>query len=151
MGRGGEQRIGFSPRGILAVNEAVALASHQNGRHMPVDKLARKTRAPIGEVQFVAELLRRAGLVEKDARPLAGSRCPVAAFRWQRNPSKVSLFDIAAAAGEPFRVCGVRQSRSGPRASDRHAVLDRVLDGLNTEIVRIFKRRKLGEFLGAKH
>lgn len=144
MARTGQFRcLDFSPKTVLAINGAVALASEDNGHDVEASELAQRTAAPLREVRAVATLLRKAGLVQSNGRGMAS-------LSWGRDPARVSLYDIAAAVGERFEVsqsCNHHRRSAVPR--DRYP-LDAFLMDLRSEVIDLFKARKLNELVPPK-
>ena len=134
--------LGFAPRTALAVNEAAVLASERDGRALGARELARRTAAPLGEVCAVAGLLKEAGLVEANGRA-DGS------FRWSRDPSLVSLYEIASAVGESFDVLCSPEANGGGNGLCRGCPMARLVSSLRSEVIGLFKAKKLDELIAA--
>jgi DNA-binding IscR family transcriptional regulator len=140
MACGGVLRIHLSPRTELAINEAVALASQKGRRHTSVQELAEVTGAPLRELRTVTRLLQEAGLVERN-----GS---ASAFRWRRDPSRVSLYQVAAAVGERFGSSPARKRGSAARQGEDP--VSRFLSDLDAQVAALFRARKLQGLLPAQ-
>ena len=141
----GGVRLDFSPRAVLAINQAVALASEQNnGRHVGVEELAKQLAAPIREVRAVGKLFGKAGFVEKSG----GAAAPL---RWRRDPETVSLYDIAVAVGDRLGAPPPRRRGARSLATESADPVNRFLRGLDAEIVGFLKTRKLNALLSAKY
>jgi DNA-binding IscR family transcriptional regulator len=121
----------------------VALASEPSGGAANVAELARRTGAPPDEVRAVGELLQKAGLAEASA---GGN----GSLTWRRDAATVSLYEIAQAVGEPFEVCGLRKDGASSRAAHGDCALEAFLAGLKTEVIDLFKARKLSKLVAGR-
>ena len=143
MASAGGVRLDFSPRAVLAINQAVALASEQHGKQVGAEDLAKQLAASVREVRAVGKLFGKAGFVEASDRAAAP-------LRWQRDPGTISLYDIAVAVGERFGATPSRRRGSrSPAAASAHP-LDRFLRSLDAEVVGVLKTRKLNDLLTAR-
>jgi DNA-binding IscR family transcriptional regulator len=104
--------------------------------------MAHQTGASLGDASRVLDALKEAGLVEPDATHSG-------AFRWRRDPAGVSLYEIAEAVGERFQLCcwGKAEGFTGDRCAD--CPLECVCLRLKSEVIDLFRLRKLDELLPA--
>jgi len=133
---GGDWSHPLSRVGVLAMKQALALASQRNGRQLLASEVADSVCAPLSEVAEVAARLRDAGLVE-----VRGESPEASALRWARDPREVSLYEIGAAVGERFEVCTVAPEVPGD------CPLRRLAEELNKEVIVLLKTRKLGDLV----
>lgn len=134
--------LGLSRSTAMAINEAAELASCGRSRALMANELAERLGAEIGETLDVLARLRRAGLVEADGQQ-AG------AYRLRREADQVSLFEIACAVSEPFRVCELGGKEAGDAVTPGDQPLAEVFQELNAEVVDLFRERKLSDVLVA--
>ena len=134
---GGVKGLPLSRAAVLAVNQAITLASESNGRGLPAELVANHLSAPLSEVAEVASRLQEAGLVE-----VTGQNPTGLSVRWVRDPGTVSLYEIGAAVGERFEVC--RLAPDVP-ADTVGCQLRRLLEWLNADIVEFLRGKRLSD------
>ena len=130
--------VGLSRQTVMATNGMLALAS--DGRHAPVDAqtVAAQTGSGVGEICDVLSSLQQAGLVRASTNGSPG-------FRLTRSPSRVSLYDIAEAVGEPFDICTCFERRRQASKACAGCPLEPVFRALRADLIDWFKTKTIGD------
>ena len=131
--------VRFSPKTALAIDGAVALASRRRRRQIAGARVAKEVGAAEAKMCRVLDDLKRAGLLTSDGN---GS------VAWgDRRPSDVSLYDIAVAVGEKFRVhCRLKDTSGGVDVC-RQCPMKCFSTPLRSEVVGLFKGRRLSDLM----
>jgi len=114
------------------------MASRDSRRLLGARRVAREAGARLPEMCEIIEQLKEAGLVETNG---GGS------IAWCRDPAKVSLYNIARAVGERFQVRCARQDDEGASSFCKECPLRGLSKSVRSEVVGLFKTRKLSELL----
>ncbi len=137
-GTGAAWGISFSPRTELAINGAVALASRKR-REVGAARVAREVGTAKASLSNVLNDLKRAGLIRWDGNGSAA---------WgRRRPADVSLYDIAAAVGERFRVRCHMKGSDASAGLCRRCPIKCLSKPLRSEVVQLFKARRLSDLM----
>lgn len=135
--------VAFSRDTVMATNGVLALASAEvQGEENPA-RVAQEAGGDIREVWAVLGRLRKAGL-------LRAGRNGFAPYRLTRSPDQVTLYDIAAAVGEPFECCCCLEQGAAGRRPCGLCLLDAVCKQVREDVITLFKTRTVSDLLAAR-
>lgn len=135
--------VGFSRDTVMATNGVLALASAGPEASSDAQTVAEETGRPVGEVCTVLRRLQDAGLVKPGRNGAAG-------FRLTRSPDRVSLYDIAAAVGEPFEFCCYLERGRAGSTECAACLLAHVCKQVREDVIGLLKARTVSDLLTAK-
>lgn len=133
--------IRFSQRTVMAINGAVALAKHAERRLVSTETLAAESGAPAAKMDAVFNQLQKAGLLRSNGN---GS------VAWRRDPDTVSLHDIAAAVGERFQFFCSMRGEAPLTGLCKQCPMKCLSRSLKSEVVDLFKARRLSDLSPAQ-